>query len=225
VACTTDFHLYRTVLAFREIGIEAYGVPSQPTDWRCANVRDTFRDVVGVAVYRMNPHYREPLAVSMHMKSPHVVVTKSKKSLELFDGATLVKTYSCISGGNAGDKLVEGDRRTPVGKFRIVFKNPQSKFHLSLGLDYPNREDAQRGLAAGLITRKQYEDILSALASDLSKEENQKKLWYTPLGGEIFLHGYGEGRTGTAGCVALANKDIEELFAVLPLGTPVEIAE
>jgi murein L,D-transpeptidase YafK len=134
-----------------------------------------------------------------------------------------VKTYSCITGGNAGDKAVEGDRKTPEGSFHIVFKNPQSKFHLSLGLDYPNREDAQRGLASGLITRRQYEDILAALASDLTREENQKKLWYTPLGGEIFLHGHAEGRTGTAGCVALSNPDIEELYAVLPLGTPVEV--
>jgi murein L,D-transpeptidase YafK len=161
----------------------------------------------------------------MKIKSPQVIVKKSAKTLELFDGAVLVKRYACISGGNAGDKEKEGDRKTPIGKFRIVFKNPASKFHLSLGLDYPNAEDAQRGLAKGLITRKQYEDILAALGSDLSREENQRKLWYTPLGGEIFLHGHGEGREGTAGCVALSNPDIEELFAVLPLGTPVEIRE
>jgi murein L,D-transpeptidase YafK len=122
-----------------------------------------------------------------------------------------------------GDKSVEGDRKTPEGQFHIVFKNPQSKFHLSLGLDYPNREDAERGLAAGLINRKQYDDILAALASDLTRQENQQKLWYTPLGGEIFLHGHAEGRTGTAGCVALSNSDIEELYAILPLGTPVEV--
>lgn len=225
VACTTDFHLYRTMLAFREMGIEAYTVPAQPVEWRCASVLYTLRDVAGVLVYRLNPHYREPLAVSMKMKSPRVVVKKSAGRLELYDGEVLVKTYACISGGNGGDKEREGDRKTPVGKFRIVFKNPASKFHLSLGLDYPNREDAERGLKEGLITRGQYEGILAALESDLSREENQRKLWYTPLGGEIFLHGHGEGREGTAGCVALANKDIEELFAVLPLGTVVEIGE
>jgi uncharacterized SAM-binding protein YcdF (DUF218 family) len=225
VACSTDFHLYRTALAFREMGIEAYTFPAQPADWRCASIRDTVRDMAGVVVYRLNPHYREPLAVSMKIKSPQVVVKKSAKVLELYDSGALVKTYSCISGGNAGDKEVEGDRKTPIGKFKIVFKNPASKFHLSLGLDYPNREDAERGLARGLITKKQYADILEALGSDLTREENQKKLWYTPLGGEIFLHGHGEGRSGTAGCVALSNPDIEELFAVLPLGTPVEIRE
>ena len=44
-----------------------------------------------------------------------------------------------------------------------------------------------------------------------------------PLGGEIFIHGYKEGRSGTAGCVAVSNPDIEELYAALPLGTEVEI--
>jgi murein L,D-transpeptidase YafK len=159
----------------------------------------------------------------MQLANPRVVVHKSLGVLELFDGTAPVKKYVCITGGNGGDKEREGDRKTPLGSFHIVYKNPQSKYHLSLGLDYPNREDAQRGLAAGLITREQYDGIVEALASDLSKESNQKKLWYTPLGGEIFIHGYANGRTGTAGCVALQNPDVEELYAVLPVGTPVEI--
>jgi murein L,D-transpeptidase YafK len=159
----------------------------------------------------------------MQLKAPRVVVRKSSNTLELYDGGTLVKRYACITGSNAGDKEKEGDRKTPVGTFHIVYKNPESKFHLSLGLDYPTAEDAERGLAAGVITEQQRDDIVAALGSDLSKAENQKKLWYTPLGGEIFLHGHGEGRAGTAGCVALSNGDIEELWAVLPVGTEVRI--
>jgi vancomycin permeability regulator SanA len=223
VACSTDFHLFRTAMAFRECGIEASTLPARPSAWQCANPRNTLRELLAIATYQLNPHYRQPKAQTMHLTSPRLIVSKSSGALKLYDGDALVKTYSCITGGNAGDKAVEGDRKTPEGSFHIVFKNPQSKFHLSLGLDYPNREDAQRGLASGLITRRQYEDILAALASDLTREENQKKLWYTPLGGEIFLHGHAEGRTGTAGCVALSNPDIEELYAVLPLGTPVEV--
>ena len=159
----------------------------------------------------------------MQLAVPHIIVRKAAGVVELYDGPKVVKTYTCISGGQSGDKAVEGDRKTPIGSFRIVFKNPESQFHLSLGLDYPNREDAQRGLAAGLITREQYQGIVESLESDLSRVENQKKLWYTPLGGEIFLHGHAEGRTGTAGCIALSNRDIEELYAILPVGTPVEI--
>lgn len=223
VACSTDFHLFRTHLSFAWAGVRAYTVAAQPVEWRCADPRDTLREMVGIVVYVLHPHYREAKGAVMEMKMPRVVVRKTANVLELYDSERLVKTYSCITGGGKGDKSVEGDRKTPLGVFHIVFKNPLSKFHLSLGLDYPSREDAERGLASGLITRAQYDGIMEALASDLSKEENQKKLWYTPLGGEIFLHGNAEGRTGTAGCIALSNDDVEELYAILPLGTEVEI--
>ncbi len=223
VACSTDFHLFRTAMAFHEVGIDPYTLPSRPVQWCCANVGDTLRDLLGIIVYAIDPHYREPKAISMQLTAPHIVVRKSAGAVELFDGSALVKTYACITGGASGDKAVEGDRKTPLGSFHIVYKNPESKFHLSLGIDYPNKEDAQRGLASGLIKQQQYDDILAALASDLTLAENQKKLWYTPLGGEIFFHGHAEGRTGTAGCIALSNPDIEELYALLPLGTPVEI--
>ncbi len=225
VACSTDFHLRRIHMSFMEYGVDAYALPSQPELWRCDNPRNSLRELLALAVYKIDPHYREPKGALMQLANPRVVVHKSANTLELFDGPALFKTYACITGGHEGDKEREGDRKTPLGSFRIVFKNPQSKFHLSLGLDYPNHEDADRGLAAGMITREQYDGIIEALSSDLSKEANQKKLWYTPLGGEIFIHGYANGRTGTAGCVALQNPDVEELYAVLPVGTPVEIRQ
>ena len=181
------------------------------------------RELAGIVTYTLDPNYRLPKAQTMQLAAPRVVVKKSANTLELFDGQTLVKAYPCITGSNPGDKQHEGDRKTPLGSFRIVFKNPASKFHLSLGLDYPSPEDAARGLADGLITQEQHDQILAALRSDLSQPENQQKLWYTPLGGEIFLHGHAENRTATAGCIALSNPDIEELYATLPLHTPVEI--
>ena len=224
VACSTDFHLYRTAMSFRSQGIEPYTVAAKPIEWICAKPRDDAREGIGILVYTLDANYRAPKAETMKLEHPRVVVSKSGHTLQLFDGNARVKTYACISGGNAGDKEVEGDRKTPIGTFHIVYKNPQSKFHLSLGLDYPNTEDAQRGLAAGLISKEQHAQILAALRSDLSLAENQDKLWKTPLGGEIFLHGHAEGRTGTAGCVAMANNDIEELYAILPVGTEVQIA-
>ncbi len=158
------------------------------------------------------------------MKRLRIRVVKSRGDLHLFDGGELIKTYKCITGSNAGDKQIEGDRKTPEGSFHIVFKNPLSKFHLSLGLNYPNMEDANRGLAAGLISAAQYQDLLNALASsDYSDEAAQNRVWKTPLGGEIFIHGCAEGRTSTAGCIALSNPDIEELYAQCPVGTAVEI--
>jgi uncharacterized SAM-binding protein YcdF (DUF218 family) len=223
VVCTSNYHLFRTVLAFRQAGISAFGVASVQTVWTPVDPYEAVRDLVGIVVYTLDPHYRPSKVVAMHIDHPRIVVRKSANTLELFDGSSLFKTYPCITGGAPGDKATEGDRRTPIGQFHIVYKNPMSKFHLSMGLDYPNREDAERGLREKLITKEQYDGILAALDSDLSLDVNQKKLWYTALGGEIFLHGHAEGRTGTAGCVALANPDIEELYAILPIGTPVEI--
>ena len=224
VACSTDFHLYRTAMSFRSQGINAYTVAAKPLEWICAKPRDDLRELAGILVYSLDANYRTPKAETMKLEHPRVVVSKSGRTLQLFDGNSLVKTYACITGGNTGDKEIEGDRKTPLGTFHIVYKNPQSKFHLSLGLDYPNADDADRGLAAGLITKTQHDQILAALQSDLSLPDNQEKLWKTPLGGEIFLHGHAEGRTGTAGCVALANSDIEELYAILPVGTQVQIS-
>jgi vancomycin permeability regulator SanA len=223
VACTSEFHMYRATTSFQQYGIAAYTQPGQKLDWICPSPAGLLRELVGVTVYQLFPHYREPKAFTMQLAAPRVLVRKAANVLELYDGPKLVQTYACITGGGAGDKAVEGDHKTPEGLFHIVFKNPQSQYHLSLGLDYPNREDAQRGLTEKKITREQYDGILEALQSDLSRVENQQKLWYTPLGGEIFLHGHGEGRTNTAGCVALSNSDIEELYAILPVGTPVEI--
>ncbi len=161
----------------------------------------------------------------MTLKQPYLRVMKSSRTLQVLDGGTLIKSYGCITGSNSGDKQTEGDRKTPEGRFQIVFKNPHSKFHLSLGLDYPNREDADRGLAQGLLSTELYNQLIHDLQhGDMADEQVQNRVWKTPLGGEIFIHGCAEGRTGTAGCVALTNPDITELYALCPVGTIVEIS-
>ncbi len=223
IVCSTDFHLYRTVMSFHQAGVSAFALPARPVGWQCAEIRDTVRELCAIAGYSLFPDYHKPTVARMQLSSPHIIVTKSAGTLELFDGPQLVKTYTCITGGNPGQKEKEGDRRTPEGTYRIVYKNPESNYHLSLGLDYPNQQDAARGLAQNAINQSQYETILASLKSDLTRTENQKNLWYTPLGGEIFVHGHGTGRPDTAGCVALDNTDIEELYAIIPVGTPIEI--
>ena len=160
----------------------------------------------------------------MTLAKPNIRVIKSSGTLHLFDGATLIKTYCCITGSNSGDKQVEGDRRTPEGCFKVVFKNPMSKFHLSMGLNYPNKEDADRGLAQGLLTAEMHRQLMDDLLhGDMSDQMVQDRVWKTPLGGEIFIHGCAEGRTGTAGCIAVSNADMTELFELCHLGTDVEI--
>ena len=160
----------------------------------------------------------------MIRKRPYIRVIKSHQTLHVHDGDMLIRSYACITGSNSGDKQMEGDRKTPEGRFQVVFKNPQSKFHLSLGLDYPNREDADRGREQGLLSADIYNQLIHDLQhGDMADEQVQNRVWKTPLGGEIFIHGCAEGRTGTAGCIALANPDMTELYALCPVGTTVEI--
>ena len=115
------------------------------------------------------------------------------------------------------DKEEQGDGCTPEGEFYISLKNSHSEYYLSLGISYPNAEDAVRGLREGIITQTQYEAIMLALRFHEMPPCN------TPLGGAIYIHGCGSQRDWTLGCVALDNKNIEELYAIVSNGTPVFI--
>ncbi len=154
----------------------------------------------------------------------HIRVYKSRGVLELFNGDEPVRKFTCITGSNPGDKEREGDRRTPIGNFRVVYKNPKSQFFLSLGLNYPRIYDANRGLADGLISYAVYRQLVRDIINgDMTCEAVQNRVWKTPLGGEIFIHGCADARRGTAGCVALDNPDMLYLYHQIPLGTAVEI--
>jgi len=157
----------------------------------------------------------EPLSV---MNAPRLVITKKDRKLELFDGDKLVKTYA-VSLGFApdGDKEKQGDGKTPEGEFYIFTKNPKSRFYLSLGISYPSTDNAVRGLREGLISQSEYDQIIEAI------KQGKIPLQYTKLGGEIYLHGGGTAKDWTWGCIALADRDIKELFNALPVGTPVTI--
>lgn len=159
---------------------------------------------------------REPL--KLPLVSPRIVVSKSKRRLDLYADGRVVRTYRVALGKNASDdKERQGDYRTPEGEFYVCVKNAASKFYLSLGLSYPNREDAERGLRDHLITRAQYGRIVAAL------DKGSRPPWDTALGGEIFIHGGGSASDWTWGCVALDDTDVKELFDAVPKGTKVVI--
>ncbi|MFT7588104.1 MAG: murein L,D-transpeptidase YafK [Limisphaerales bacterium] len=150
--------------------------------------------------------------------SLYIKIDKSSRTLQLFEGETLVKKYTVALGfAPLGDKEIEGDGKTPEGEFYICMKNPNSKYHLSLGISYPNKEDASRGKSQNLISEQEYSAINQAI------ESGKKPLWNTALGGEIFIHGKGASNDWTFGCIALENSDIEELFALIELGILVQI--
>ena len=151
------------------------------------------------------------------MKSYEVVVEKSAGMLSLFeDGRQVMRVRAC-TGREPGPKKAEGDLRTPEGAYRICCRNRESDYHLSLAIDYPGRHDAEGALQEERIDRAAYERIMAA------HDAGETPPWDTPLGGEIFIHGEGTDREWTLGCVKVSNADIERLFGLLPVGTPVVI--
>jgi murein L,D-transpeptidase YafK len=156
-------------------------------------------------------------------------VAKRARQLSLLSGSELMRTYPIALGRNSeADKSVEGDEATPLGEFYICAKNPRSRYFLSLCISYPNAEDAERGLAAGLISVGEHAQILDAV--NAGRMPPQK----TRLGGEIYIHGHGDGDgdvhgergepRGTRGCIALKDADMQDLYDRVSIGTPVIIA-
>ena len=134
-----------------------------------------------------------------------IIVEKSARKLSIFREGNRVKTYRIALGRSpAGAKREEGDMKTPEGIYTVDNRNPHSSFHLALHISYPSDEDnrraADRGVSAGF---------------------------------DIMIHGIQNGRgwigafhrwnDWTAGCIALTDEEIEELWRVTPDGTPIEI--
>ena len=159
-----------------------------------------------------------------------VVVKKSLRRLLVTLDGKPIKSYVVALGFTPdGGKQRRGDGRTPEGKYYLWGKNPQSRFHLALGVSYPGPQDAARGQQQGLI------DIRTRRRIELASRSRMRPPQDTRLGGNIMIHGGGvnrrrqdsqsyiQVRDWTAGCIALRNPDMEELFRLMPVGTTVEI--
>jgi murein L,D-transpeptidase YafK len=163
-----------------------------------------------------------PFAMRKSDKLHRLLVKKGERKLYVYQFENgkerLLKTYKIALGSSpTGTKRQQGDGATPEGDYYITHKNSRSKFYLSLGLSYPNTNDAIAGMKRGLITKTQYEAIINAINKKEKPPQNTK------LGGDIFIHGGGTGSDWTLGCVALENDGIKELFDMLPVKTPVKI--
>lgn len=154
----------------------------------------------------------------VHSKGLHIIVLKSKRQLQVFDGNTLVQQFPIGLGFNPiGDKSVEGDGATPEGDYYITHKNPNSNYYLSLGVSYPNQADAERGIKAKRIDKTIFNQIVQAQKNQSTPPQK------TALGGEIFIHGKGSSRDWTWGCMALDDADMKKLFELIPEKTPIRI--
>ena len=129
-----------------------------------------------------------------------VVLFKQERNMMLLgQDSRVLKSYDFEMGfAPIGHKQVEGDGKTPEGQYWIDRRNPNSSYHLSLGISYPNAEDVARAEAMGKSP-----------------------------GGEIFIHGTPERYLGvpdwTVGCVAVTNREIEEIYSMVNVGTPIWI--
>jgi len=133
----------------------------------------------------------------------HVVVNKGDREMYLLHHDQVLKNYRIDLGfAPDGDKQFEGDGKTPEGTYVIDRRNPNSQFHLSVGISYPNREDF-------------------AFATSQGKSP----------GGDIFIHGEPNnlrflqrtGRDWTAGCISVTNREIEDIYAMVKNGTLITI--
>ena len=134
-----------------------------------------------------------------------IVIEKSARKLSVLANGKTLKSYRVALGRSpVGAKQQEGDNKTPEGVYKIDGRNPQSNFHLALHVSYPSDEDKTRAAERGV-----------------------------PAGFDIMIHGIQNGRgwigafhrlnDWTAGCIALTDEEIEELWRVTPDGTTVEI--
>lgn len=153
-------------------------------------------------------------------ESPNrIYVSKTNKELTLYVDNTEVGKWECSIGTNTtnGNKEVEGDRITPTGDYYICTRNNKSAYHLSLGLSYPDKSDADRGLAQGIITQAQRDAIYSAI------ENKGCPPWDTALGGHIMIHGNYKNGVSTAGCIAVSNDVMDILWKYGQLGIKVTV--
>ncbi len=133
------------------------------------------------------------------LRADRIIVNKSRRELLLLRGNTILRTYRVALGRDpVGPKQREGDGRTPEGDYLIDRRNPRSRYHLGLHISYPNEADRARAAALG-----------------------------ADPGGDIMIHGLkdGEAREGdwTQGCIAVGNSEIEEIWGLVPDGTPIHI--
>ena len=134
-----------------------------------------------------------------------VLVLKKERTLQLLSGGTVIKSYKVALGGEpVGQKTRQGDHKTPEGVYVLDFRNSHSQFYKAIHISYPNARDRslarQKGVSAG---------------------------------GDVFVHGLpnGYGYVGAAhrlkdwtdGCIAVTNEEMDEIWAAVADGTPIEI--
>ena len=139
------------------------------------------------------------------IKVDRVVVKKSESTLYLMKNKKIIKQYKVSFGAEPkGHKQQEGDEKTPEGNYTLDYKNSKSGYYKSIHLSYPNKKDKQKAKKLGVSA-----------------------------GGDIMIHGQKNGFSllyfltkwfnWTNGCMAVSNKEMDEIWNLVKVGTPIEI--
>ena len=141
----------------------------------------------------------------------YIVIDKAKYELNVFDNSGWLVTYPVVFGNtDLRDKLYAGDKKTPEGTFTIVSKKPHPKWDRFMMLDYPNEQSIEK------FNERKAQGLIPANAQ---------------IGGGIGIHGtwphedfqVDRFKNWTDGCISMRNKDVEELYNMISVGTQVTI--
>jgi murein L,D-transpeptidase YafK len=170
------------------------------------NLRGRFGAVIatGFLLSTINARPLDP-PTPQPQRADSILILKKDHVMELLAGGKVIRTYKVALGqGGLAPKQREGDARTPEGHYTIDAKYEHSAYHKAMHVSYPDAEDRKRAARMHL-----------------------------PPGGAIMIHGLpnGKGWVGarhrlydwTLGCIALTDEEIDEIWPLVPVGTPVEI--
>jgi murein L,D-transpeptidase YafK len=139
-----------------------------------------------------------PAMAPLSARADSIHVDKSERRMELLRDGRVIRRYKIRLGdAPVGPKREQGDEKTPEGDYRISGRNPNSRFHLSLRVSYPNPSDRKRAYARGVDP-----------------------------GGDIMIHGGSIAAypfDWTDGCIALSDKEMEEVWSLVPTGIAIRI--
>lgn len=134
-----------------------------------------------------------------------IIVEKSARRLHLISAGKVVRTYRIALGRNpVGHKLQEGDKKTPEGIYVVDGRNVNSSYHRSLHISYPSEAEIQQARRSGVSPGSNI--MIHGMKNGLG--------WLGPLH-RVF--------DWTQGCIAVTNKEIEEIWALVPNGTAIEL--
>jgi murein L,D-transpeptidase YafK len=135
-----------------------------------------------------------------------VLVKKKERALYLLRGGKILRVYNIMLGPKAvGPKLMEGDERTPEGRYTLDRKNPHSRFYKSIRVSYPNEYDLERA--------HQY----NVEPGGAIMIHGMKNSWNEKTAKEALKFNW------TDGCIAVKNSDMDEIWDAVDVGTPIEI--